>query len=123
MFSALRLLLLAFFLFCCLSSLAHAGVSLGIDTLRDEGFAAVRGKRIGLVTNQTSTDAGGQKDRVILRQAAGVELAGVLAVSEAASVCSAMRAGEPATALKSMACPSGRGRRIRDASQGLDRQW
>ena len=53
---------------------ARAGVSLGIDTLREEGFAAVRGKRIGLVTNQTSTDARGQKDRAILRGAPGVSL-------------------------------------------------
>ena len=71
--AAFRLLAAAFFLSLPAPG-ARAGVSLGIDTLRDEGFAAVRGKRIGLVTNQTSTDASGQKDRVILRRAPGVNL-------------------------------------------------
>ncbi len=74
MLTALRPLLLSAVFFASLSSV-HAGVSLGIDTLRSQDFAAVKGKRIGLVTNQTSTDASGQKDRVILRQAPGVTLA------------------------------------------------
>lgn len=47
---------------------------LGIDTLRDSGFAAVAGKKIGLVTNQTSTDTSGERDRVILRRARNVNL-------------------------------------------------
>lgn len=54
--------------------LAEGEVLLGIDTLRDSGFAAVAGKKIGLVTNQTSTDASGERDRVILRRARGVNL-------------------------------------------------
>jgi uncharacterized protein YbbC (DUF1343 family) len=53
---------------------AGAQVTLGIDTLRAEGFAPIAGKRIGLVTNQTSTDAAGELDRVILRSAANVKL-------------------------------------------------
>jgi uncharacterized protein YbbC (DUF1343 family) len=53
---------------------ARAQVQLGIDTLRAEGFAAVAGKRIGLVTNQTGTDHTGELDRVILRGAANVKL-------------------------------------------------
>ncbi len=65
---------------CCLLACllppfaARAGVSLGIDTLRDNDFAAVRGKRVGLVTNQTGTDAAGTPDRVILRRALGENL-------------------------------------------------
>ena len=55
-------------------AMARADVQLGIDTLRDSGFAAVTGKKIGLVTNQTSTDASGERDRVILRRARGVNL-------------------------------------------------
>ena len=55
-------------------SAVHAEVKLGIDTLRDSGFAAVSGKKIGLVTNQTSTDASGELDRVILRRARNVDL-------------------------------------------------
>ena len=62
-------------LFLLLPSVAlRAQVQLGIDTLRASGFAAVTGKKIGLVTNQTSTDASGERDRVILRQARGVNL-------------------------------------------------
>ena len=57
-----------------LPRLAKGQVQLGIDTLRDSGFAAVAGKKIGLVTNQTSTDASGERDRVILRRARGVNL-------------------------------------------------
>ena len=58
-----------------LPALAGAqSVKLGIDTLRDTGFSAVAGKRIGLVTNQTSTDAGGHRDRAILSRAPGVKL-------------------------------------------------
>ena len=55
-------------------STLRAEVKLGIDTLRDSGFAAVSGKKIGLVTNQTSTDASGELDRVILRRAHNVDL-------------------------------------------------
>ena len=53
---------------------ARAQVRLGIDTLRDNGFAAVAGKRIGLVTNQTGVSASGELDRAILRGAHGVNL-------------------------------------------------
>ena len=53
---------------------ASAAVQLGIDTLRDGGFAAVRGKRIGLITNQTGTDAAGRKTRQVLSHAPGVNL-------------------------------------------------
>ncbi len=67
------LLLLLLAAFCLLPS-AFSSVQLGIDNLRDGGFAAVRGKRIGLITNQTGTDAAGRKTRVILRDAPGVNL-------------------------------------------------
>ena len=53
---------------------ARAQVQLGIDTLRAQGFAAVAGKRIGLITNQTGADAAGELDRVILHSAANVKL-------------------------------------------------
>ena len=60
---------------CCLLPSAFAQVRLGIDVLRDAGFDAVKGKRIGLVTNQTGTDAAGERDRVLLQRAPGVQLA------------------------------------------------
>ena len=68
-----RLLLLAFCLLpFCLS--APAQVRLGIDTLRDSGYEALRDKKIGLVTNQTGTDSAGERDRVLLHRAPGVQL-------------------------------------------------
>lgn len=68
-----RLALAAFFL-ASLPVRLPAAVGLGIDTLRGNAFDAVKGKRIGLVTNQTGTDAAGQKTRQILRAAPGVNL-------------------------------------------------
>ena len=47
---------------------------LGIDVLRDGGYAEIQGKRIGLVTNQTGTDAARELDRALLRRAPGVQL-------------------------------------------------
>ncbi len=60
--------------FCLLPS-ASAQVRLGIDVLRDSGYEAVKGKRIGLVTNQTGTDDARELDRVLLHRAPGVQLA------------------------------------------------
>lgn len=51
-----------------------AGAAPGIDALRDDGFAALKGKRVGLITNQTGVDHRGTKTRVILHEADGVNL-------------------------------------------------
>jgi uncharacterized protein YbbC (DUF1343 family) len=61
-------------LLCACAPAASGQVRLGIDTLRAHGFAEVAGKRIGLITNQTSTDAAGERDRVLLKQAPNVKL-------------------------------------------------
>jgi uncharacterized protein YbbC (DUF1343 family) len=53
---------------------AGAAVLLGIDVLQQEDFAPLRGKRIGLVTNQTGVNSDGVKTRVILAHAPGVKL-------------------------------------------------
>jgi len=53
---------------------AGASVLLGIDVLQQENFASLRGKRIGLVTNQTGVNSAGVKTRVILAHAPGVKL-------------------------------------------------
>src|SRR4051812_28115676 len=53
---------------------ARAGVQLGIDRLQQTGCAAVAGKRIGLITNQTGVNSAGQTTRSILRKASGVKL-------------------------------------------------
>lgn len=53
---------------------AGAAVLLGIDVLQQENFAPLRGRRIGLVTNQTGVNSAGLKTRVILAHAPGVKL-------------------------------------------------
>jgi len=47
----------------------HAcAVELGIDVLEHNNFDLLRGKRVGLVTNQTGVDSSGQKTRLILKK-------------------------------------------------------
>ena len=53
---------------------AAGAVELGIDVLQRTGFAALQGKRVGLVTNQTGVNSNGVKTRVILAHAPGVKL-------------------------------------------------
>ena len=50
------------------------GVELGIDVLRASGYAALRGKRVGLITNQTSVDSKRTRTRTILHRAPDVNL-------------------------------------------------
>jgi uncharacterized protein YbbC (DUF1343 family)/CubicO group peptidase (beta-lactamase class C family) len=47
----------------------------GIDVLHASGYAALRGKRIGLITNQTGVDRAGNPTVDLLRSAPGVTLA------------------------------------------------
>jgi uncharacterized protein YbbC (DUF1343 family) len=47
---------------------------LGIDVLEQDGFAALAGKRVGLITNQTSVNRKGTKTRVVLHRAPQVNL-------------------------------------------------
>jgi uncharacterized protein YbbC (DUF1343 family) len=46
----------------------HAAVQLGIDVLASDGFSALSGKRVGLVTNQTGVNSSGTKSRVVLKK-------------------------------------------------------
>jgi uncharacterized protein YbbC (DUF1343 family) len=46
----------------------------GIDVLEQQNFAPLRGKRIGLITNQTGVDSAGHRTIDVLAHAAGVEL-------------------------------------------------
>jgi uncharacterized protein YbbC (DUF1343 family) len=63
--------LLTTILFFCLSLIPlhnlHA-VELGIDVLQKNDFDLLRGKRVGLVTNQTGVNSSGEKTRLILRK-------------------------------------------------------
>jgi uncharacterized protein YbbC (DUF1343 family) len=53
---------------------ASAQVQLGIDVLQSQGFGLLKGKRVGLVTNQTGVSSSGVRTRVILQHASGVKL-------------------------------------------------
>src|SRR5438552_11450966 len=47
---------------------AWAAVRLGIDVLESTGYAFLKGKRVGLVTNQTGVDSNGVPTRVLLKK-------------------------------------------------------
>jgi len=47
---------------------AQAGTRLGIDVLADNDFSILKGKRVGLVTNQTGVNGSGTKTRVVLKK-------------------------------------------------------
>ena len=51
----------------------------GIDVLESEGFAAVRGKRIGLLTHPAGTNRRGESTIDVLRRATGVKLVALFA--------------------------------------------
>ena len=55
-------------------------VMLGIDVLEAEGFAAVRGKRIGLLTHPAGVNRRGLSTIDVLRRAPGVQLVALFAV-------------------------------------------
>jgi uncharacterized protein YbbC (DUF1343 family) len=56
----------------------HA-VQLGIDTLQANQFEPLKGKRVGLITNQTGADSRGRLTREILAKAPGVKLISLFA--------------------------------------------
>lgn len=53
---------------------ARAQVHLGIDVLQNKGFNVLQGKRVGLITNQTSVNARGVPTRVVLQKDPRVKL-------------------------------------------------
>ncbi|WP_309384327.1 DUF1343 domain-containing protein [Cerasicoccus frondis] len=57
-------------------SLAHAApmIDLGIDTLRESGFAMLKGKRVGLLSHPAGVDKYGRPTWRVLQQAPGVNL-------------------------------------------------
>jgi len=55
-------------------STARIRVSTGLDVLASQGWAPLKGKVIGLVTNQTGVDGEGRRGVSLLAQAAGVRL-------------------------------------------------
>lgn len=57
----------------------YAPIMLGIDVLEAEGFAAVKGKRIGLVTHPAGVNRRGVSTVEVLRRAPGVKLVALFA--------------------------------------------
>ena len=55
-------------------NLAGSGVKLGVDCLEDEDFALLKGKKIGLITNQSGVSNEGLKTRIILANSDKVDL-------------------------------------------------
>src|ERR1700675_2149476 len=49
----------------------------GVDVLEEEKFAALRGKRVGLITNQTGVDSAGLRTIDVLAHAEGVKLVAI----------------------------------------------
>jgi uncharacterized protein YbbC (DUF1343 family) len=56
---------------------AGARIETGIDVLAAEHFAALRGKRVGLITNQTGVDALGRRTIDVLAKADSVKLVAI----------------------------------------------
>ena len=50
------------------------GFALGIDQLEQNGFAALKGRRVGFITNQTSVNRLGVPSRVVLQKGLGRDL-------------------------------------------------
>lgn len=82
-----RLLLTAAFLFACWampwvrtnarSQARHEHTKTGIDVLEEQRFAALRRKRVGLITNQTGVDSKGRRTIDVLAYAEGVKLVAI----------------------------------------------
>jgi uncharacterized protein YbbC (DUF1343 family) len=72
-------LFIRFVLLLVLTLPGLAQVLPGIDVLRARGFDALRGKRVGLITNQTSRTAAGEPTRAVLARAPGVQLVALFA--------------------------------------------
>ncbi|PTY03957.1 DUF1343 domain-containing protein [Verrucomicrobia bacterium LW23] len=79
--AAAALILLAFAVLspAAATSAQAARVTLGIDELQRTNFDILRGKRVGLVTNQTAINSRGTLTSEILRRAPGVTLVGLFA--------------------------------------------
>jgi len=78
-FRAARLYPLALLLWVATFSGARAvaqsgGTKTGIDVLEEQQFMPLRGKRVGLITNQTGVDSAGRRTIDVLAHAEGVKL-------------------------------------------------
>jgi len=65
---------LSFGLLVLLCASAHAQVLTGLDVLESEGFKALQGKSVGIITNHTGKDHAGKSAVELLAKAPGVKL-------------------------------------------------
>ncbi|HEY0944195.1 MAG TPA: DUF1343 domain-containing protein, partial [Opitutaceae bacterium] len=61
------------------SAASHSGVMLGVDVLEASGFAAVRGKRVGLLTHPAGVNRRGELTIDVLRRAPQTKLVALFA--------------------------------------------
>jgi uncharacterized protein YbbC (DUF1343 family) len=59
------------------AQVAAAHTKPGIDVLEEQNFASLRGKRVGVVTNQTGVDSRGRRTIDVLARADGVKLVAI----------------------------------------------
>lgn len=71
----MRKLIIGIFLGAALVAMGH--VKPGVEVMRDGGFAALQGKRVGLITNPTGIDNDLKPTIDILNEAPGVKLVGL----------------------------------------------
>ncbi|HEY8669257.1 MAG TPA: exo-beta-N-acetylmuramidase NamZ domain-containing protein, partial [Terriglobales bacterium] len=55
----------------------NGSVQTGIDVLESQNFAPLKGKRVGVLTNQTGVDSAGRRTIDVLAHAAGVQLTAI----------------------------------------------
>jgi uncharacterized protein YbbC (DUF1343 family) len=102
---------------------AGARTETGIDVLEARHFAALRGKRVGVITNQTGVDATGRRTIDVLAKAEGVKLIAIfspehgIAASADALVANAT---DPATGLPIYSLYGGTRRPTDAMLQGID---
>lgn len=74
-----RLILIFLLSLLPIATISQPVVKTGIETLRDDGFAPLKGKRVGLITNPTGVDSKLVATVDILASAPGVELTALFA--------------------------------------------
>jgi len=97
--------IISFLLLLLVSATSIAQVKTGIETLRESGFEALSGKRVGLITNPTGVDRNLKATPDILAEAKDVELVAMFAPEhgirgDVAAGAKVAAATDPATGVK-----------------------
>jgi uncharacterized protein YbbC (DUF1343 family) len=96
----------------------------GIDVLEDQNFVPLRGKRVGLVTNQTGVDSQGRRTIDVLAHADGVKLVALFSpehgIAGQLDTTNVANATDAATGLKIFSLYGATRRPTHQMLQGLD---